>query len=268
MPFVLMPDHRLAGGRSSLLALVNVGLGIAPARSIEVRASARDHRASGVGDAVARRGSWRSAGRRSSQPERGVHRDRSGGTCSSRPRTRSRPSRPARSAATPRAVGRRHLDDAADRRREADADPAAHRPAGVEAAPWSSRSGWARRSARRSSPACRPTPSSSSRPCPTCSATTTPTPPRSLRRPGRPGDHRRRPEPPRADRRAVRHHRHRPAAADRELGRLGHLLARVLRGRARPPDPGRRHDAVGPVRRSPWTSSRTTSGRSPRSSRT
>ena len=46
----------------------------------------------------------------------------------------------------------------------------------------------------------------------------------------------------------VRHHRHRPAAADRELGGLGHLLARVLPGRPRPPEPGRDHDAVGAVR--------------------
>ena len=38
--------------------------------------------------------------------------------------------------------------------------------------------------------------------------------------------------------RALRHHRHRPAAADRELRRRGHLVARVLRGGPRPPDRG------------------------------
>ena len=72
----------------------------------------------------------------------------------------------------------------------------------------------------------RPTSSSSSRPCPRCSAGTTRTPTAVAGRPGWPGHRHRRPQPPRAERRAVRHHRHRPAAADRELRRLGHLVAR------------------------------------------
>ena len=63
---------------------------------------------------------------------------------------------------------------------------------------------------------------------------------------------------------ALRHHRDRPAATDRELGCLGHLVARVLPGRPRPPEPGRRDDAVGPVRRPGSRSSRSTSGPSPR----
>jgi MFS family permease len=50
--------------------------------------------------------------------------------------------------------------------------------------------------------------------------------------------------------RALRHHRHRPTAAHREFRRLGHLLARVLPRRARPPGTGRRDDAVGALRRS------------------
>ena len=82
-----------------------------------------------------------------------------------------------------------------------------------------------------------------------CSATTTPTPTRSSPNPnGRVivTDGRNHLE---LDRRALRHHRHRPAAADRELGRLGHLVEGVLRGGPRPPDRRRDHDAVGPVRR-------------------
>ena len=70
--------------------------------------------------------------------------------------------------------------------------------------------------------------------------------------PGRPErrDHRhRRPEPHRAHDRDLRHHRDRPAAADLQLGRVGHLVARVLPGGARPPEPGRNYDAVDPVRR-------------------
>ena len=45
-------------------------------------------------------------------------------------------------------------------------------------------------------------------------------------------------------RQALRHHHHRPAAADRELGRRRHLLEGVLRGRPRPPHRRRDHDAV------------------------
>ena len=67
-----------------------------------------------------------------------------------------------------------------------------------------------------------------------------------LAEPERPRHRDRRPEPPRADAEALRHHRHRPAAADRELRRRGHLVARVLPGRRRPPEPGRRDDAVDP----------------------
>ena len=40
----------------------------------------------------------------------------------------------------------------------------------------------------------------------------------------------------------------RPAAADRELRRVGHLVARVLPGRPRPAEPRRDHDAVDAVR--------------------
>ena len=78
----------------------------------------------------------------------------------------------------------------------------------------------------------------------------------------------RRPEPRRADRQDLRHHRHRPAAADRELRRVGHLVARVLPGRPRPPEPRRDHDAVDAVRLDASTSSRPISARSTRCSRT
>ena len=150
-----------------------------------------------------------------------------------RGRDRLRPGRPDHVHAG--ALGRRHLDDAADGRREADAGPAVDRPAdskralvvafGMGSAFRGALIAGSRTDARRA----RPERAQDVRVLL----------PRRRRGPGRPeraGHHHRRAQPPRADRRALRHHHHRPAAADRELRRLRHLVEGVLRGRAGPPD--------------------------------
>ena len=177
-------------------------------------------------------------------------------------RTRSRRSRPARRR-RPAALGHRHGDDPADGRRQADADPAADAPAAVDRrrltvafGMGSAFRGGADRRAQDRGGRARPVGARR------CSATSTRTPPTVLANPNGQRHRHRRPEPPRADDRALRHHRHRPAAADRELRRVRHLVARVLPGRPRPPEPGRGDDAVDPVRRARSTSSRPTSGRS------
>ena len=118
-----------------------------------------------------------------------------------------------------------HVDDAAHRRRQADAGPAAHRPARVakRALVVAFGMGSAFRGALIAglqTDAVELVPS-----VPEDVRLVLPRRRRGPRRPERPGHHHRRPEPPRADRRALRHHRHRPAAADRELRRLGHLVA-------------------------------------------
>ena len=138
---------------------------------------------------------------------------------------------------------------------------------GVRRARWSSRSGWAPRSGRADRrPAdrrrrARPVRAEDVR-------LLLPGRRRGPRRPERPGDHRRRPEPPRADRRALRHHRHRPAAADRELRRRrsSRRSSTTRPGRDHLTDGGD-HDAVDAVRRDRRSTSRSTSGRSPRCSR-
>ena len=167
-----------------------------------------------------------------------------------------------------RAVGRRHVDDAADRRREADADPAAHRPAGLEAARWSSRSGWGPRSARALIAGLRAdvvelvpsVPDMFGCYYPDAAAVLADPNGRVIIADGR---------------------NHLELATEQfdiivtdppppieSSGASVISSLRVLPGRARPPDAGRDHDAVGPVRRPRATSSRTTSGRSRRSSRT
>ena len=152
VPFVAHPAARLAASLVALLAARQRGRSASPSRWRPRRSRpSRRWRSPGVGGR--RRGSRSSSPR--SRPgvlvaaERGLHRVGGRHGSSTRPRTRSRRSRPARSAFDARALGRRHVDDAAHRRRQADADPAADRPARVDATRWSSRSGWARRSGRR-----------------------------------------------------------------------------------------------------------------------
>ena len=70
------------------------------------------------------------------------------------------------------------------------------------------------------------------------------------------------------DRRDVRLRGRGPAAADRELRRVGDLVARVLPGGEGAPEPGRRDGPVGAVRPDAWTSSSPTCGRTCRCSRT
>ena len=151
--------------------------------------------------------------------------DRAGGVVARVPRGRDRlgPGRPA-ARRLRRAVGHRHVDDPAHRRRQAHAGPAADRPAGREDRPRGRlRDGLG--VPRRAQ--CRPDHGGGG-----AGPVGAEDVPRLLpgrgcrpRGPERPGDHHRRPEPPGADRSPLRHHHHRPAAADRERRGLGHLLA-------------------------------------------
>ena len=134
----------------ALLALVNVALGDRPAGRWST--DARPRRRPSPRGAVR---SWRRRRRRLAAPgtivDPSVARIARRGRQALRldARTRSRPSRPARSARRRELWVDGHVDDAAHGRREAHADPAAHRPAASRSARWSSRSGWDPRSAPR-----------------------------------------------------------------------------------------------------------------------
>ena len=144
-------------------------------------------------------------------------------------------------------MGDGHVDDPAHRRRQADADPAAHAPAGLEDGTDDRlRDGQclprgAQRGAGRGCRRARAVRAGHVR-------VVLSRRPEGAERSERPRHHRRRPEPRGADRQDVRHRHRRSATPDRERRRVGHLVARVLPGGQGPSEPGRRDDAVDPVR--------------------